>query len=174
MRIQIFKEKDHQILFVQSSKLFAFVQLLHILHRNQQSHISFICLAKVVELNERNSTLSKLQKSIHYRNTFEIWKIVLLSNLCSSHLLKTQFSAKQWCDFHHNAMRSRWIFDLFDYLDRTHLELENESFVVSFTYWMQMFLRCEIREIAKQWRDVEFRNLIRCSPNSEVVLKNFF
>ena len=71
-------------------------------------------------------------------------------------------------------MRSRWIFDIFDYLDRFHFELQNEPLVISFTYWMQMQLRCEIYELAEQLRDAELRNLIRCSPNPEAFPENFF
>ena len=54
-----------------------FVQLFRILHIKQQSHIIFNYLIKVVKQNERNLKLKKLQKSIHYRNSFEIWKIML-------------------------------------------------------------------------------------------------
>ena len=63
-------------------KVFAFVQLLHILHINQQSHIIFTYLVKIVEQNERFLTLQKWQKSTHYRRNSETSKISSLSNLC--------------------------------------------------------------------------------------------
>ena len=141
-----------------SSKCFtlrcnAFVQLLHILHLSQQSHMIFIYLVRIVELNERISTSQKLQKSTHYRNSCEAWKIMLLSNLCSSCFALLAMSAKQQCDFHHNSMRTRSIFDIFDSLSSAHFVLQNESSIVCFTYWVQMLLRCEIDEIAKRMRN---------------------
>ena len=50
-------------------------------------------------------------------------------------------------------MRQRWIFDIIDYLNSVHSELQNESSIVCFTYWVQMLLRCEIDEIANRVRD---------------------
>ena len=40
-------------------KVFAFVQLLHRLHFNQQSHIIFVYLIEIVKQIERISTLQK-------------------------------------------------------------------------------------------------------------------
>ena len=71
-------------------------------------------------------------------------------------------------------MRTRSIFNIVEYLDRAHFELQNEPSFVYFTYWVQMLLRCEIAGIAEQLRDAELRNLIRCSPNPEAAPENFF
>ena len=62
---------------------FSFVQLLRILHFNQQLHMIFIYLVRIVDQNERISMFQKLLKSIHYRNSCEILKIAKLRNLCS-------------------------------------------------------------------------------------------
>ena len=61
--------------------------------------------------------------------------------------------AKQRCDFHHNSMRSRQIFEIIDYLNNAHFVLQNESSYVCFIYWMQMLLRCEIDRNAKRVRN---------------------
>ena len=147
------------------------------LHRNQQFHIILNCLIKVVKQNERISTFQQLSKSIHYRNNFEIFKISSLQKLVVS-FRKIQFFtvfATFQCDFEHNFMRTRSIFDIFDYLNRIHFVLRYEFFIVNFIYWMQMLLKCEICEIAEQWRNVElFRNFIRCNFNFEVVSKRIF
>ena len=152
------------------------VQLLHILHFNQQSHMIFNYLNEIIKQNKRISTLQKWQKSIHYRNNFENSKITSLLNLCLLKCVVQFFAifATFQCDFDHNLMRTRWIFDIIDYLNRIHFKFQYEILIVNFIYWMQMLLRCEIHEIAKQWRDVELRNLIRCSSYSEVVSENFF
>ena len=50
-------------------------------------------------------------------------------------------------------MRTRSIFDIVDYLDRAHFELQNELSFVYSTYWVQMLLRCEIDGIAERVRD---------------------
>ena len=91
--------------------------------------------------------------------------------------LKIQFStmfAMFQYDFDHNFMRIRSIFDIFDYLNKIHFVFQYEILIVNFIYWMQMLLKCEIREIAKQWRDVEFRNFIKCNSNFEIVSKRIF
>ena len=169
-------EKMRQILLNQSSKWFfdeKIVQLLHILHINQQSYMIFIYLINIVEQNQRIFTFQKLLKSIHYRNSFEIFKITFSSDS----FLKIQFFAMFatfQCDFDHNSMRIRSIFDIIDYLNRAHFELQRKFSFVYYIQWMQMLLRCEIREIAKQWRNVEFNNLIKCNSNSEDVRENFF
>ena len=151
----------------------ALVQLLRSLHINQQSHMIFIHLIRIVEQNECISTLQKLSKSIHYRNSFETFKLSSLQNVSLKTQLFAMFAAFQ-CDFDHNSIRTRSIFDIVDFLNKVHFELQNELSFIYFTYWMQMLLRCEIAEIAKQLRNVDFRNLIRCKSNSEVVRKNFF
>ena len=61
--------------------------------------------------------------------------------------------AKQRCAFHYNSIRTRSIFNLFDYLNRAHFKLQNESLIVSFTYWVQILLTCEIDEVAEGLRD---------------------
>ena len=117
---------------------------------------------------------------IHYRNNFEVSKITSLSNLCSFRTCFVQFFAMfamfQY-DFNHNSMRSRSIFEIVNYLNNVHFVFQNEIFVVCFIYLLQMLLRCEIREIVKQWRDVDFRNFIIFSSNfetlHEIFLKNF-
>ena len=135
------------------------------------------CLVKIVKQNERISTLQQLSKSIHYRNSFEIFKISSLQKLVVSSR-KIQFFAMFatfQCDFEHNFMRTRSIFDIFDYLNRIHFVLQYKFFIVNFIYWMQILLRYEIREIAKQWRNVElFRNFIKCNFNFETVSKRIF
>ena len=60
------------------------MQFFRTLHINQQLHIIFIYLIKIVKQNERISTLQKWQKLIHYRNNFEFSKISSLSNLCQT------------------------------------------------------------------------------------------
>ena len=123
--------------------VFEFVSLLHDLHRNQQSYILFTYRVKIVDLNKRNSTLSKWQKSTHYRNSCEAWKIMLLSNLCS--LCASDSTLNSVCSammrFHHNSMRTRSIFDIIDYLNSAHFVLQNKFSIVCFTYWMQMLLQ---------------------------------
>ena len=57
------------------------------------------------------------------------------------------------CDFDHNSMRTRSIFNIVEYLNRIHFELQKKSSFVYFTYWMQMLLKCEIDEIAKRVRN---------------------
>ena len=57
------------------------MQLLHILHPNQQPYMIFTYLAKVVEQNERISKLQELSKSVHYRNSYEALKISSLQNV---------------------------------------------------------------------------------------------
>ena len=64
------------------SKRYNNVQLFYFLYFNQQSHMIFIYLIKVVKQNQRILTLQKWLKSIYYRNSFEISKILWLSNLC--------------------------------------------------------------------------------------------
>ena len=59
-----------------------FVQLFRILHFNQQFHMIFAYLVKIIKQNKRISTFQKLYKSIHCRNNFENSKITSLSNLC--------------------------------------------------------------------------------------------
>ena len=135
------------------------------------------CLVKVVKQNERISTLQQLSKSVHYRNSSEAFKISPLQKpaVPSRKVQLSAVPAAFQCGFDHNFMRTRSIFDIFDYLDRAHFVLQYEPFIVSFAYWVQMLLKCEIREVAEQWRDVELlRNLIRCSPNPEAVPKRIF
>ena len=50
-------------------------------------------------------------------------------------------------------MRTRSIFDIFDYLNRAHFKLQNESLIVSFIYWVQILLTCEIDEVAEELRN---------------------
>ena len=145
------------------------------LYRNQQFHMILNCLIKIVKQNERISTFQQLSKSIHYRNNFEIFKISSLQKFVVS-FWKIQFFAMFatfQCDFDHNFMRIRSIFDIFDYLNRIHFVFQYKFFIVNFVYWMQMLLKCEIREIAKQWRKL-FRNFIKCNFNFEIVLKRIF
>ena len=142
--------------------------MFRILQFNQQFHIIFIHLTQIVNQNERISTFQKLLKSIHYRNSFEIFKITFSSDS----FLKIQFFAMFatfQCDFDHNSMRIRSIFDIIDYLNRIHFEFQNEFSFIYFTQWMQMLLRCEIREIAKQWR--KFIKTIL--SNAILILKTF-
>ena len=82
--------------------------------------------------------------------------------------------AERWCDFLHKSMRTRSIFDIIDYLNRAHFELQNKSSIESSTYCVQMLLRYELHEIAKQLRNVELRNLIRFSSNSEAASNRIF
>ena len=103
--------------------------------------------------------MSAIQRCKNNRNWLIIAIVVKLERLCCCQIVPAlrmaqlpTMSAKQWYDFHHNSMRPRWIFDVFDYLDRPHFELQYETLIVSFTYWVQMLLRCEISEVAKQWR----------------------
>ena len=132
----------------------ALLQLFCILHINQQSHMIFTYLVRIVNQNERISMFQELLKSIHYRNNFETWKIAQLSNLCLR-LLIWLFAmlAMRWCDFHHNSMRTRSIFDIIDYLNNVHFVFQNKFSIVCFTYWVQMLLRCEIDEIAKRMQN---------------------
>ena len=62
---------------------FSPVQLLRILHPNQQPHMIFTYLARIVDQNERIPMLQKLLKSVHYRNSCGALKIAELRNLCS-------------------------------------------------------------------------------------------
>ena len=70
-----------------TSKHDSLIQLFRLRHIKHQLHVVLICLIRNVEQSQRISTLQKWEKSIHYRNSFEIWKIMLLSNLCSSESL---------------------------------------------------------------------------------------
>ena len=106
--------------------------MFRILHFNQQFHMIFIHLIQTVNQNERILTFQKLLKSIHYRNSFEIFKITFSSDS----FLKIQFFAMFatfQCDFDHNSMRTRSIFDIIDYLNRIHFEFQNEFSFVYFT-----------------------------------------
>ena len=41
-------------------------------------------------------------------------------------------NSRFWCAFHHNSMRSRWIFDIFDYLNRSHFVFQKWIFDCKF------------------------------------------
>ena len=74
-----FEEKisRYYIEFNKISKRDSIIQLLRLWHIKHQFHVVLICLIKNVKQNQRISTLQKWQKSIHYRNNFETWKIML-------------------------------------------------------------------------------------------------
>ena len=48
-------------------------------------------------------------------------------------------------------MRTRSIFDIFDFLNSVHFVLQNKSSNVWFIYWIKKLLRCEIDEIARNF-----------------------
>ena len=79
----------------------------------------------------------------------------------------TMFATFQ-CNFDHNSMRIRWIFDIIDCLNKIHFELQNEFSFIYFICWMYMLLKCEIVDIAKRLRNVDFRNFIKFKFNFEV------
>ena len=66
----------YHIEFNKTSKRDSFIQLFRLWHIDQL-HIVLICLIRNVKQNQRISTLQKWQKLIHYRNSFETWKIML-------------------------------------------------------------------------------------------------
>ena len=144
---------SHWVRLILTKNIKVSVQLFRSLHINQQSHMISNYLVKVVEQNECNSTLQKWQKPIHYRNSSGAWKAMLQPEMCLSAKQLPAMPAKQRCDFHHNSMRSRQIFEVIDYLNSAHFVLQNRFAIVCFTYWMQMLLRCEIDEIAKRVRN---------------------
>ena len=119
-----------------------------------------------------------IQRCRNNRNRLIIAIVVKLERLCCCQIVLTQMIqflaifVKQWYDFHHNSMRSRWIFDVFD-LNKFHFKFQYEFSIVNFIYWMQMLLRCEINEIAKQWRNVKLRNLIKFNSNFEILHEIF-
>ena len=73
----------YHIEFSKTSKHDSFTQLFRFWHIKHWLHVVLICLIKNVEQNQRILTLQKWQKSIHYRNSFESWKIASLSKLCT-------------------------------------------------------------------------------------------
>ena len=112
--------------------------------------------------------MSVFQRFKNYRNRFIIAIVLRLSKFHCCKMfaemlaewfassLKIQFFAMFTtfqCDFDHNFMRIRSIFDDVDYLNRVHFEFQNELSFIYFTYWMQMLLRCEIDKIAKRMRN---------------------
>ena len=112
--------------------------------------------------------MNAFQRFKNYRNRFIIAIVLRLSRFHCCRMfaemfakwfassLKTQLfamSATFQCDFDHNFMRTRSIFDIVDYLNRAHFELQNELSFVYFTYWVQMLLRCEIDRIAERVQD---------------------
>ena len=138
------------------------VQLLRSLHINRQPHMIFIQLAKIVNQNERIWTFQKLLKFVNYRNSSETSKIRSLLDVCSRSVSSQSLAilARQRCTFHYNSMRTRWIFNIFDYLNRAHFKLQNEPLIVSFTYWVQILLSCEIDEVAEELRDPDLSDEI--------------
>ena len=57
------------------------------------------------------------------------------SNCTSSHTSK------------HNSMRHRWIFDIFEFICRSFIELQLRSLLMYFKDWMQRLLSCKSRKI---------------------------
>ena len=71
---------SHWVKLILTKNIKVSVQFLRSLHNNQQSHMIFTWLVKIVKQNERNSTLQKRLKSFHYRNNFETSKTSSLSD----------------------------------------------------------------------------------------------
>ena len=98
--------------------------------------------------------MSIIQCCKNNRNRLIIAIVLRLRKLrCCQKLQLLAMSAKQRCDIHHNSMRTRSIFDVFDSLNSVFFVFQNKSSNVYFTFWMQMLLRCEIDEIAKRVRN---------------------
>ena len=115
----------------------------------------FSYLAQTVEQNERNSTLQKEQKSIHYRISSETWKIMLLSKMClsnnSRNLIRFDSNSEdQFANFFLKKISSKLVIELKRIFTMTTTRLwrrrknrwnEIDNFLVILIIW---FVICEI------------------------------
>ena len=118
------------------------------------------------------------QNCNNYRNRFIIAIVLKIRKLrrCQICVCCVRFFAMFatfQCEFDDYSMRTQWIFVIVDYLNKVHFELQNESSLIYFIYRVQMLLKCEIVDIAKQLRNVDFRNFIKFKFNFEILHEIF-